>query len=310
MTILPISGASVGAIVIIIGILGIAFIKKFMMTQAIVIANFIVFILSIFYRVDILGTLDYMNFPGLSFRSMYLSTEFLPQIYTIFTSMFVHANFMHILGNMIVFLFIGMAFENRIGGKKFLMIYIATGVCGTLTYSLVNPSSDVPLVGASGAIFGILGAFAYAYPMDKVMMPIPIGIMFIARVRVITAAIIFALFETVVVLFVVEDNIAHAAHIGGLASGLILSALFIKKRPLAQPSKIGHKTDYTLLENLVKTEREKKILERVRVADVPEIRDAWLSLLLQDLRCPECGKKLHVNKDIVCKCGYKKHFIR
>lgn len=304
MTMLPISGISIAAIGIIIGILGIAFIKKIMMTQAIVIANFIVFILGFFYREDILGTLNYMNFPGLSFRPMYLSIEFIPQIYTLFTSMFVHADIMHILGNMIVFLFIGMAFENRIGGKKFLMIYLATGVCGTLTYSLVNPNSDVPLVGASGAIFGILGAFAYAYPMDKVMMPIPVGIMFIARVRVITAAIIFALFETVVVLFVVEDNIAHAAHIGGLASGLIISAIFIKKKSIIKPIE----KDFMLLKNLVKTDRQRKIFDRIKNADVPEVRDAWLSILVKDLNCPKCGKKLHFNNDIVCDCGYKERY--
>ena len=302
MTILPISGIAAATIAIILGILAIAFIKKIMMTQAIVIANFIVFILGFFYRDDILGTL--------SFKPIYLSIELLPQVYTLFTSMFVHGGIMHILGNMIVFLFIGMAFESRIGRKKFLMIYLATGVCGTLIYSLANPGSAIPLVGASGAIFGILGAFAYAYPMDKVMMPIPIGIMFITRVRVITAAIIFALFETVVVMFAVEDNVAHAAHIGGLASGLILSALFIKKRTLEQPAKTGYKADYISLENLVKTEREKKILERVREADVPEVRDAWLSLLLQDLHCPECGRTLHVGKDIQCKCGYKKNFMK
>jgi hypothetical protein len=194
-----------------------------------------------------------------------------------------------------------MAFENRIGRTKFLTIYLITGVCGTIAYSLMNPDSTITLVGASGAIFGILGAFAYAYPMEKVLMPIPIGIMFITRVRVITAAIIFALVETVVIWLSIEDQIAHTAHIGGLAAGLALSAFFVKKTPSVKKVE----TDVAALKDLVKTEREKKLLKRIQEADVPEVRDAWLSLLLKDLKCPRCGKKLSVDKDVICPCGYR-----
>ena len=80
-----------------------------------------------------------------------------------------------------VFFFVGMAFEQRIGWKKFLTIYLLTGVCGALTHSLLNLGSGIVLIGASGAIFGILGAFAFSYPRDEVVMPIPLGIIMVFR---------------------------------------------------------------------------------------------------------------------------------
>jgi len=176
-------------ICIIIGAIVFAYYKKFMMTYALLIANFIIFVITI---------IDPRVIYELGFRPMYLSLEYLPQLYTLFTSMFLHGGFAHILGNMIVFLFMGMAFEQRIGWKNLLVIYLITGVCGALTHSILSfldptSSPSTVLIGASGAIFGILGAFAYSYPRDEVVMPIPLGIIMVfRRIKVIYAALIFA----------------------------------------------------------------------------------------------------------------------
>ena len=124
------------AILIMIGTLVVAYWRKLMMTYAIIIANFLVFLLSIFYPNEIIG--------DLGFRPAYLSIDQLPQLYTLFTSMFVHSGFLHILGNMFVFFFMGVAFEQRIGRKKFLVIYLITGVCGALTHSALNMNSWIP----------------------------------------------------------------------------------------------------------------------------------------------------------------------
>jgi membrane associated rhomboid family serine protease len=235
---------SLVAIAIMIGTIVVAYLKKITITYAIIIANLFVFFISIFFQNQIINELG--------FRPAYLSAEQIPQIYTIFTSMFVHSGFLHILGNMFVFFFMGIAFEQRIGRKKFLVIYLITGVCGALTHSVLNLGSWVPLVGASGAIFGILGAFAYAYPRDEVVMPVPIGIMFIMRIKVIYATILFAVLETVIVMFSVQDSTAHFAHFGGLVSGVVLAAVLIgKKAEKTKQANPSGSLDYMQIKNQI-----------------------------------------------------------
>lgn len=293
------------AIAIMVGTLIIAFLKKITLTYSIIIANFFVFLLSLFFRSEIINELG--------FRPVYLSLEMFPNIYTLFTSMFVHSDFVHILGNMFVFFFMGVAFEQRIGPKKFILIYLITGVCGALTHSFLNIDSVIPLVGASGAIFGILGAFAYAYPRDEIMMPVPIGIMFIMRIKVIYATILFAAFETIIVFFSIQDSTAHFAHLGGLASGVILAALLLRHRAERQshtPSihpleymqiKKDDSINFSHLTKLVKNAEEKKILQRIEKEDVLQVRDMWLEHFLEKVTCPVCNKPLHhLDRKIWC----------
>ena len=300
------SWISLVAIGIMIGTLIVAFLKKITLTYSLIIANFFVFLVSLFFRTEIINELG--------FRPIYLSFEMSPNVYTLFTSMFVHSDFLHILGNMFVFFFMGVAFEQRIGPKKFLLIYLITGVCGALTHSLLNIGSTIPLIGASGAIFGILGAFAYAYPRDEIVMPIPIGIMFIMRIKVIYATILFAVFETIVVMFSVQDSTAHFAHLGGLASGVILAAILLRHRAEKQTQttsirpldymqiKKDDTINFSHLTKLVKTTEEKKILQRIEKEDVLQVRNMWLDHFLEKVTCPVCNRPLnHLDRKIWCE---------
>ena len=104
------------------GLLG-AYFKKIMMTYALIISNIIIFIITFFFTNEIIyGVSIGLPYAGLGFRSIYLSFEYFPNLYTLFTSMFIHGGFAHIFGNMLVFFFMGIAFEQRIGWKKFLII--------------------------------------------------------------------------------------------------------------------------------------------------------------------------------------------
>lgn len=302
-----------------IGALVLAYLKKWMITYAILIANLVVFILTLVFQEKIYGQWVSTIIVDLGFRPIYLSLDYLPNIYTLFTSMFVHSGFWHIFGNMIVFFFMGMAFEQRIGAKKFLAIYLLTGVCGALTHSLLNLDSSILLVGASGAIFGILGAFAYSYPRDEVVMPIPIYIMFIMRIKVLYAAIIFAAFETFIVWLDVQDMTAHYAHFGGLISGVILAALLIRNKKATgdtstvtvsydsyaaqKPSKIN----FSSLRALATTPELREMLNRIENETVPQVREIWLEHFIEKTKCPKCGKTLnHFDKEIWCEnCGFK-----
>ncbi|HVQ00074.1 MAG TPA: rhomboid family intramembrane serine protease [Candidatus Thermoplasmatota archaeon] len=305
------------AIAIIIVTLLVGYLRKLMMTYTLIIANFLVFGLSIFFSQQ-LGEVSNQIILDLGFQPLFLSSNHLPQIYTLFTSMFVHANFLHILGNMLVFFFIGAAFERRIGPKKFLFIYLATGVLGALTFSSVNLNSDIPLVGASGAIFGILGAFAFSYPRDEVVMPVPIGIMIIMRIKVIYAAIIFAVFETIIVFLSGQDNVAHLAHFGGLVSGVILAALLVGKQGEKlkktegeavyrnEPASTPDTINFQHLNELATTPQLQSTLERIQKENVLQVRNIWLDHFLERVTCPVCGKPLqHLDRRLWCP---DKHF--
>jgi membrane associated rhomboid family serine protease len=301
-----------------IGTLIFAYFKKWMMTYALIVANFVVFILStVFTLQTVFGSVSVIIWD-LGFRPVYLSVEYSPQLYTLFTSMFVHGGFAHIFGNMLIFFFIGLPFERRIGWKNFLIIYLLTGVCGTLTHSLLNLGSSTILIGASGAIFGIMGAFAFAYPRDEVVMPIGIGIMFLTRIKVIYAVIFFAAVETFIVWLDVKDTTAHFAHLGGLIGGVILAALLIRRqktdtepgRTIYYDSHTPPKIDFSNLKKLATSPELKEELKSIEKETVPQVRDVWLEHFLDKTKCPKCGKSLnHFDKKIWCEnCDFKTNY--
>jgi membrane associated rhomboid family serine protease len=309
------------AIAIMIGTLVFAYLKKITMTYMLIIANLIVFFITFIFQAEIIGgVIGDVQYVGLGFRPVYLSFEYLPNIYTLFTSMFVHGGIAHIFGNMLVFFFMGIAFEQRIGWKKFLIIYLVTGVCGALTHSIFNLNSSITLVGASGAIFGILGAFAYSYPRDEVVMPIPLGFFMILRkIKVIYAALLFAALETIFVYIDYGGSTAHLAHIGGLIGGIVLAAVLIGNKGISSersqqtvyydsygPQK-PKKINFSSLRKLATTPELKEQLKSIENETVPQVRDVWLEHFLEKTSCPKCGKTLnHFNKQIWCDdCGFK-----
>ncbi|MFH1101979.1 MAG: rhomboid family intramembrane serine protease [Methanobacteriota archaeon] len=323
LILLPIDPIALIAIILMVIIPIIFVMKKYMITYALIVTNFVIFFISLIFPQSILGGTNLLLNAGLGFRPLYLQPELLPNSYTLFTSMFVHAGFLHIIGNMLVFFFMGVAFEQRIGWKKFLLIYLVTGVCGALTHSLLNlssPNNLIALVGASGAIFGILGAFAAAYPWDEVVMPIPIGIMIITKTKVLYAAIIFAAMETLIVFLSVSDGTAHFAHFGGLISGVVLAMLFIRRKK--QDDSFTQKTrtpydsfvepktkriNFDTLKNLAKTPEQQEMLSRIQNETVPQVQDIWLEHFIEKSSCPTCGKPLyHLNRKIWCEdCGFR-----
>ncbi len=312
-SILPQYGVSILAICIMIGALVIAYVKKFMITFALIFANLFVFFISVFYPIVIYQ---------LGFSPIYLQVTHLDKLYTLFTSMFIHADILHLGGNMLVFFFMGMAFEQRIGWKKFLVIYLLTGVCGTLTHSLVNLWEPTILIGASGAIFGILGAFAFSYPRDEVVMPIPLGIIMVfRRIKVIYGALLFAGLETAIVLFGAQDNTAHFAHLGGLIGGGVLAAILIRgvKTHTKEGKTIYYdsfssqkpkKIDFLALKKLANTPELKEILKKIENETIPHARAIWLEHFVEKASCPKCHSSLsHLDGKIWCEsCDFKTNY--
>ncbi|MFQ6060525.1 MAG: rhomboid family intramembrane serine protease, partial [Thermoplasmata archaeon] len=98
----------------------------------------------------------------LAFQPVHLENP--ANLYTLFTSMFLHASFLHLIFNMIALIFIGPLLEEKIGAMRFATIYVLTGITGTLAFGIIHLNDIAIVLGASGAISGILGAFAALYP--------------------------------------------------------------------------------------------------------------------------------------------------
>jgi membrane associated rhomboid family serine protease len=320
ITIFPQHIVAIICICIMIASLLIAYLKKLTLTYTLIIVNIIIFIITIFFENEIIY--GFGDYPGLGFRSIYLSPEYFPQLYTLFTSMFIHGGFAHIFGNMFVFFFIGTALEERVGLKKFMIIYLIAGVCGALTQAVLNLNSFIPMIGASGAIFGVMGALAYAYPRDEVVMPIGIGFMFITKIKVIYAVLFFAAIETFVVWLDVQDTTAHFAHLGGLLGGFILAAILIKKVKKSDTASfqttyynpnMPHKQaeiNFSNLKQLADTPELKEILKKIENETVSQVRDVWLEHFFEKVFCPKCKQNLnHFDNRIWCeKCGFKTNY--
>lgn len=163
----------------------------------------------------------------------------LSEIRDIFTSMFMHAGLMHLLGNMIYLWIFGDNVEDAMGHFTYLLFYLAGGFVASITHIFVNPGSQIPTVGASGAIAAALGAYLVLYPQSRVATFIPLG--FIMTLRMLPASIVLVmwfvlqLFNGVLTLGAADmGGTAFWAHIGGFVFGAFIALFFRGKRSTRQ----------------------------------------------------------------------------
>ncbi len=149
-----------------------------------------------------------------------------PSLLSLFTAMFLHGGFMHLFGNMLFLWIYGDNVEHRLGRLKFLFWYLATGAAATLFHALFDSDSPLPLVGASGAISGILGFYFLWFPRNKVRLWVFL-FPFFMNVILVPARIvlgIYLLLENLLPFLVTRGvegaGVAHGAHIGGFLAGL------------------------------------------------------------------------------------------
>jgi membrane associated rhomboid family serine protease len=155
---------------------------------------------------------------------------------TIFTSMFMHAGWEHILGNMIFFWVFAAEIEDVMGPLPFLIFYLLGGTLAALAEVVVDPSSTVPSLGASGAIAAVMGAFLITYPRDKIRTVFFLGwfvrVAFVPAVLLVGLWFLIQLFSEVGALAQVQTGggVAYMAHIGGFVSGMLTGRLFESRR--------------------------------------------------------------------------------
>ena len=174
----------------------------------------------------------------------FLSTQFAsffpdPAWITLFSSMFLHGGFFHIISNMWILYIFGDNVEDRMGTLRFLLFYLACGLGAMALHVLTNPGSTVPTIGASGAIAGVLGAYLKMYPHSTVLTFIPlfffIPIIPIPAVLFLSFWFISQFFNGTLSLLAPGEGggIAWWAHIGGFVAGMYLHPWFLSAKRIA-----------------------------------------------------------------------------
>jgi len=201
-------------------------------------------VLVFLYQTTLSGTMgeafvyQYGAIPAVVFGEARLPPELmaLPAYGTLVSSMFLHGGWMHLIGNMLYLWIFGKNIEDVMGHAKFIIYYLLCGTLAALSHAMIDPASTVPMVGASGAISGILGAYLLLFPRARVLVLIPLG--FFTRMMYIPAGLVLGFWFVMQVLSGGMSlgheggGVAFFAHIGGFIAGMVLIGLF--KHPHVQ----------------------------------------------------------------------------
>jgi membrane associated rhomboid family serine protease len=186
---------------------------------------------------------SYGMIPAVVFGSASLPPRLqeVPPWMTLITSQFLHGGLLHILGNMLYLWIFGRGVENALGFFRYLLLYLVSGVAAALTQGLVYPASDVPMIGASGAIAGVLGAYLILNPRGNVV--VFIWIFILIRLVSLPAVLLLGIWFALQLFSAIEappqePGVAFWAHVGGFIAGIVLVLLL--RRPgtrLLQPGR-------------------------------------------------------------------------
>jgi rhomboid family protein len=155
----------------------------------------------------------------------------------LFASMFLHGGWLHLIGNMLFLFVFGRSIEDRFGHAKFLLLYFASGLAAAILHIVLNAGSPVPSIGASGAIAGVLGAYAFSYPRARITTLIPL-FFFFWTVEIPALFLLgywfliqfFTGFQALAIESATSGGVAWWAHVGGFIAGFFLAAIFTPRR--------------------------------------------------------------------------------
>ena len=162
--------------------------------------------------------------------------NFTERFFPFLSSMFIHGDWIHIIGNMIFLYIFGNNVEAKMGHFKYLIFYVLCGLAAAIFHVLTNLGSLIPMLGASGAISGVLGAYITFFPISEFRNPVPI--FFLKNIKFVPAAAVIFLWLVIQFLngigtidkSVNTGGVAFWAHIGGFVAGLILARFFYKQK--------------------------------------------------------------------------------
>jgi membrane associated rhomboid family serine protease len=181
---------------------------------------------------DMAGALVVFGFTPASLQAGYAPNAGVGEVpvgVTILTSMFLHGSILHVGGNMLYLWIFGNNVEDAMGHFRFLLFYLICGIAAALTLAAIDPASRVPMIGASGAISGVLAAYVLLFPRARVTVIVPLGIIFfpfrITAVWVVGFWFLLQLFSAAAT-HPDQPGIAWWAHVGGFIAGVALTPFF------------------------------------------------------------------------------------
>ena len=284
--------------------------RKMSFTAATVIANIVIFII---YMAPMNNAIYSDVVTTLGFNNTSLRTG--EGLWGLFTHMYIHASFLHVFFNMFILFIMGIHFEDRVGWKYMALVYWGTGILGA---GVVNGIIGLPRefigIGASGAISGVLGAFAVMYPRDKV--PMVIIFIILPRVPVALGALVFILFETFLEFTSIGlpgmGNVSHTAHLAGAMMGVVFGYVMLRMKveapkPGARLGRRLDQLDYEQLRPLARRPENAQRLDALIKEDIPEVKEVLLEDLVSRLRCPTCDSIIMLKGSAVrCeKCTWR-----
>lgn len=283
---------------------------------SLMLVSFVQFAISIFQGVPV-----EMSWPVSIFGIKPAISGYPSESYRFFTSAWIHAGWIHVLGNILVVGLVGIPLEQRMGGKRWLSVYILGLLGGNIAWVLTHPESMIPAVGASGAAFGLLGAYMACWPSDEVEFPL----LFLIRAWPIWIIVFFRLGLEIWQMYSLqtgtsgETNIAHMAHVGGFFLSYSMARRISRGGPqlLERDMTDGNTmptrkipelgTDPWRLSGAPLEGKSLRVLEKlIEEGDEMETRRAWLEELSEHTICPVCGGEILAvtkNRQTSIKCG-------
>ena len=171
--------------------------------------------------------------PAVLFGQAQLAPErgWVSPVLTPMTSMFLHGGIFHLLGNMLYLWIFGNNIEDAMGHGRFVVFYLLCGIAAVFAQALPDTSSVIPMIGASGAISGVLGAYLLLYPRARVLVLIPLG--FFLHTMRLKAGLVLAIWFLIQIFSSLSagdgPGVAWHAHIGGFVAGIILLPIFKRR---------------------------------------------------------------------------------
>ncbi len=150
-------------------------------------------------------------------------------VLTVFTSMFLHGGLLHLAGNMLYLWIFGRTIEDAVGHRRFVVFFLLSGIVAALFQFFYDPSSEIPLIGASGAVSGVLGGYLVLFPLARVKTLLII-VIFI-KIAEVPAILLLTAWFFMQIIFSYTEDVAWHAHIGGFIFGLIFIKVFALKVP-------------------------------------------------------------------------------
>ena len=205
------------------------------MTRTLIVANVLAFLFELSQGEAMQEFLrDWGVVPGRLFAAISDVTALPRELLTVFTSLFLHGGWLHLIGNMWYLWIFGDNVEDTMGPWRFLAFYLSTGFVAALLHSTVMPGSPIPTIGASGAIAGVLGAYALRFPRARVMTLIPIFFFFqvvaVPALVVLGIWFVFQFIAGAMSLGSGSGGVAWWAHIAGFAYGFIVMGVFTRRQ--------------------------------------------------------------------------------